>query len=843
MWLAPASTLKPTGWPGPGPLPDGHRVPRLARLAPPALLACLALAFFADLVFHPSEILYSDYSDLVTLHLPAKRFLVRSWRETGAVPLWCPYNLGGVPFVHDVQSSAFYPPHAVLYILPEERIGPALSWLIVAHVMAAGWCMYVYGRGRGLGRLAAFVAALGYMFAGKWLLHLLGGGHYNMVPLAWLPLVLLCLERAIQRRSLPWATAGGAVFSLLVLGAYPYVTLYAGLFVAGWTLAVVLGDGGVAAVSAAGPSLAWWFLTGAWAAVVAVALGAVQLLPGLEAVRQSSRGLGVPASWESLADGARSLAGLVGPPLTSGPDWLWENRVGLGLVWLGTAAVAPLLCGRRVRVPLAACAGLALFALGGAVLLQGLPGFRLFQLPSRALLLLTFPVSLLAGEVTETLFSAAGPDVTTRRQAQRRFVRVVQIGLASLASLAVVLALKKERLHPSPYWLSLAVTLPAAWWTLGQPPTAFGRAAWIAALLADLWAIGQPMVRVRPEAEIFRPSSCVGRLMNQPPASGRVWDVNPQGASANCTPLWPGAPMAWGIEPVRGFNPVDVLRYKQYLRLVADDDRPLRPLDRLFTSAVLGTFPVRNQALADLLGVRYLLQPAGLPLEATVPAAARDQWRRMCEDAAPLAFNFIPAHASGDDAGLKTLGPYALYENLGALPRAFIVPDAAPLPAPDRLSAVFRSTDFRRTVYLEDATPQGSISQAPCRSARVREYLPNRVVIEVGEPSVSDRGTPEHGPPAAGAPGSESNASGTGGGAYLVLADPWYPGWKCSIDGLPTPVYRADFLFRAVRLPANCHTVVFTFAPDSYAAGRGVSLAGLVVIAGVGLGGFVRRRR
>ena len=55
------------------------------------------------------------------------------------------------------------------------------------------------------------------MFAGKWLLHLLAGGHYNMVPLAWLPLVLLWLEKAMRERSLLFASWAGAAFALIIL--------------------------------------------------------------------------------------------------------------------------------------------------------------------------------------------------------------------------------------------------------------------------------------------------------------------------------------------------------------------------------------------------------------------------------------------------------------------------------------------------------------------------------------------------------------------------------------------------------------------------------------------------
>ena len=38
---------------------------------------------------------------------------------------------------------------------------------------------------------------------------------------------------------------------------------------------------------------------------------------------------------------------------------------------------------------------------------------------------------------------------------------------------------------------------------------------------------------------------------------------------------------------------------------------------------------------------------------------------------------------------------------------------------------------------------------------------------------------------------------------YLVTTDSYYPGWNAYLDGIPTPVYRANLAFRAVRMPAR----------------------------------------
>src|SRR5262249_22906661 len=159
----------------------------------------------------------------------------------------------------------------------------------VLHVIVAGLAMYAYARHRALGQLGAFVAALGYMFSGKWMLHLLAGGHYNMIPLAWLPLVLLFLERAIAGRGWLNAILSAGFFAFIILGAYPYLTLYSGIFVAAWTFCIARREAENAAFRR-------WLFFGAITALLAAALAAIQLWPSLEAAEYTSRSSGITVS-------------------------------------------------------------------------------------------------------------------------------------------------------------------------------------------------------------------------------------------------------------------------------------------------------------------------------------------------------------------------------------------------------------------------------------------------------------------------------------------------------------------------------------------------------------------
>jgi len=180
------------------------------------------------------------------------------------------------------------------------------------------------------------------MFAGKWLLHLLAGGHTILTPLCWLPLAALLLNNAVRRGSFRHATGAGVVFALIVLGTHPQITVYAGLFLALWTLPVVAASGPLAGSSEASKRAACgygafvrWALLGGWTLLIAVALSAVQLLPALEATHEATRGVGVEATEAGRI--LPALMRLVGPTLAR-PNWEYQGN--FGLLWVAAAVLA-----------------------------------------------------------------------------------------------------------------------------------------------------------------------------------------------------------------------------------------------------------------------------------------------------------------------------------------------------------------------------------------------------------------------------------------------------------------------------------------------------------------------
>jgi len=63
---------------------------------------------------------------------------------------------------------------------------------------------------------------------------------------------------------------------------------------------------------------------------------------------------------------------------------------------------------------------------------------------------------------------------------------------------------------------------------------------------------------------------------------------------------------------------------------------------------------------------------------------------------------------------------------------------------------------------------------------------------------------------------------------WLLLLDTYYPGWKADLDGKRAPIFRADGFFRAVKIPAGKHRVVFNYHPQIFYNSLWLSGAGLI---------------
>lgn len=152
-----------------------------------------------------------------------------------------------------------------------------------------------------------------------------------------------------------------------------------------------------------------------------------------------------------------------------------------------------------------------------------------------------------------------------------------------------------------------------------------------------------------------------------------------------------------------------------------------------------------------------------------------------------------------------------VYTNRSALPRAFMAYSSAVRDDQLALAAIRDpETDFANLVLLAPSPAARTVFRSGLGGlsegdARFTSYRPEEIAVEM---SARQDG-------------------------YLVLLDTYYPGWTAEVDGREVPIERADYLFRAVRVDSGAHTVVFRYAPASFALGSAVTLSTAVLLIGV----------
>ncbi len=754
-----------------------------SRLREPGAFALLLLAtvgFFWRILLTPDAWKPAGGGDLVSFLYPTYRFAA-SRLAAGDLPLWNPHLYGGVPFLADMQTGLFYPFNQILFRLAPDFSYKALEGMVALHIFLAGLFMYLclrYLEPAEGDRLRRPAAMLGAVAYMFSDLFIVHFGNLNLVAVAaWLPLVFLLFWRSLRAGSVAWAVGTGVALALATLAGHLQITLYLGL-----TLAVM------AFFFAFRRPVARYkpFLLLFVAAIVAVGLTAPVLLPALEYARLSTRAA------LSYRDAARYslVPGLLGemvvPALLSSrePNLYWGvwDRVAvgyLGILPLILAGLAVLLRrGQRVALLVVLAAVAFLLALGGESVFHGW-AYRL--LPG-------------FGQI----------------RAPARLVFVLDFALAALAALALDRLLRplprRERRVLDEVWRGLmwfgggAALIGGAWAYLvlyqaaDGDPTLFWRVSQAAggvifALLMLFAGLG--WLHARRTGRLRR-----GTLAWL--AVGLVFvDLATVGANTDLghEPPTGGYEHPLAVQYLRsapGFFRIDSRTdvahlWQPDLALLAGlydvngVDNPLLIADTARYWEGLGG---RSSPLYDFLGVRYLI--AGKEVE-------------LDRERFSLAFDADPT--------------VNIYWNRGALPRAFVV--RRTIPAWDHEDAWRRihrpDFDPATTVVLEGGPSLSGPAEAT--EAQVVRYETDEVEIAVETPTAG----------------------------ILVLSDPFYPGWRATVDGRPAEILRANYAFRAVAVPAGRHIVTMTFRPMTWYIGLGIG--GLTTLAVLLTGGiaFIRR--
>jgi len=711
----------------------------------------------------------------------------------GSWPVWDRTVAFGQPLLANSSAQVLYP-FTWLNLLV--RPWWYYTVFVIAHLVLTSAGAYLAARRLDCGRLGALTAAVLWMACGPLLSLTILWHHF--AGAAWLPWVYVAAhDLGVERSSRSVIALAGAMAAQVLAGSFEMSTM--GALTAGvvvlrhlssprpWSTAA---DRGLVVRAALACLLALGISAGQWMATAELALrSSRRALPRETRTYWSVHPL---SAADVLLPGFSASV-----PLPAVRKPLFENRepflpsLYLGLPSATLVAAALLDRRRRGRFFLAGGAAITLlFALGRHAPVYDLvvtlaPPLRAFRYPVKVMVLVALPWCLLAGMGVDALRREPGGD---RRGA---LVAWLSAGVALAAAAGgVALASLGAAGGARNLAVAAALGLVAAGATVRRlrPGSARPAAAVIAIVaMADLLLYHRSLNALAPiELYTHRPA-----VLDHVAPGSRVYAYDYSVASPDTGPSvvkrrrLSRAPAGWPPEAA----------------LALADQMALAPVTAS-RWGLLGSFQVDYTGLSP-----YHAGQAAHLLRATEGTPAHLRLFQL-----GAVQHVVALH----DEPFGDLRPAAVLPGLFEAPiRVFTVPD--PMPhvfvaprtragegIPGLATLIDPEFDFRSEVLIPAGAPPGPA--AATGTSRVVDARSDRLTLDVDTPA----------------------------GGYVVVLESYDPGWRATIDGVPTPVVPANVLFRGILAPRGIHRVEMAYRPPGLVAGLVLSALSVVLLAVLG---------
>ncbi len=777
-----------------------------------AIFALLVVLFFHQVVIGGKTFVSPDTT--------APAGFVRMGEQTlykdHEYPLWNPYVFLGMPsFASGAYNPLIYPPDWPVAIVQKVMpFLPDLTWMLIYYFLG-GLFMFLLAREWGARPEGALLGAVSFVFAPN-LIAVGSHGHGSqLVNSAYLPLMMWLVTRWMRRgrlSDLGWlALAGG--FQLL--RGHVQICFYTWMGVGLYAVAALIAEGrargdhgGAAVPTPLSARLIRFACVGA-AAALAFGVAGFYNLPLRDYAQYSIRGgsdaaggvgMDYATAW-SLAP--YELPSIVVPGWTGfGGATYWGGmpftdypNAFVGMVTVALAACAVFAAGWQRGFALALAAFAVMISFGHFFPLYGalydhLPLFKKFRIP--VMIVLLFQLAAAAGLAWgwSAVLDRAGAKTERRVLPQKLLV-----GLAVALCVALLAGVLAQDMWRDGYIAGAVGHRSAQGYTPELGAEAYrgyvgdlGRAC-----AYGLLALGAAWMVLRSQiAPMLATVFVLGLLMIE---------------------LW----------PVSGKLMVPVIGERVERSLDQGRDDVVEFLEKAGPPGTFRILPIdefQNNRFAGFgiasVGGYHAAKPRRIQDFIEAELISNLGWMRL------LNVKYLVTRQKFDPNATPFLrlvheGSSNVYENLLALPRATLLGEYRVVqPAKAILDSVKNgSSESDRITFLEQ-DPKLTLGPVAGGAAVVSSYRLNSVVVDVDTP----------------------------GPALLRLADAWYPDWTARVDDKIVPMYAADYLLRAVPVPAGKHRVEFRFESKSVATGLMVSIASLAIaLVLLGTGIVTGRRR
>ncbi len=735
-----------------------------------AFFIVTTLLFFWDNIFG-SAYFWEDFVEYV---YPVQSFAASSH----GIPFWNPFSFNGMPFFADIQVGFFYPINRVLDLFVGTNgtlpVGAA-QMVIIIHFFIAQLSMYLLARRLKISSLSAILSSVSYAFSMLLICHVI---HPMMVyHLAWFPLIVMFFIRALDEANIRCGAIAGLLMGMTMLSGHPQTTLYEMMFlglILVWYLVSGLMKKEFPAKSPGRFTIAALSMF-----IIAAGIFAVQMLPTNELAGYSQR---EEITYEKSSEGSLQFKqvysavvpkvfGYIAPDKEQYAQFYLQFKDGYKMHYYWETA----------------------YYFGITALILGFVGIagswrRREGAMLAAFALLGFLFALGDNGPLYKLFYGLPLFGTFRNPARMMFIVIFAFSLLAGMGMDMLWQKVKERsmmfiiLAASiiPLIIAMMAATGSIFSGLQTPPDFISELKGSASLALLLIAVVATVaiLMARKTLNFFTGGTIIVVVA--------VIDLFLAGGDFNKSPQNPAD--KYVIDAKLGETP------DKFIPKLPEE--PFRTSMRLYNPSYMAM--ARNQGLLSRImlveGYNPLVMARAIP-----PVFAeldKNQAREKIHDMYNVKY----------EIGIDTLKQYAKFvERNTYYPRAWLV-NTAQVVRPEDVENTMKSTniDYRTQVVLEEAPlakMNGDKRLFDDQSVKCTEFENNTVKYKVNSPEQ----------------------------AVMCLSEIWYPAWKAYVDGKEVKVFRANYCFRALEVPAGEHEVVLAYESASFNTGMLISLVALAM--------------
>jgi hypothetical protein len=800
-----------------------HYIGRHPNFVPLAILLLLLLIFFNEVIFGGKAFVSAD-----SLASSSIRPFVQDALKRGIYPLWNPYIFSGMPSFASLQSAPF------IDLLGDIILG--IQWILskifpladftrtLLNYFLFGLFAYLLLQKKTGWRVAALFCALALVFQPQVVSFAVFGHGTKLTTVVLIPLIFLLLDELLQtpaRRERYFALLALAV-GVQLLRAHTQMAYYTfmmiGIYLLFWLVESYLQKRSLKNVFV---SLALV----AGALVVGAAMSAVLYLPVQEYAHYSIRGGGTGLDYEYATNWSFSPAEIITFFVPSfmgfGGQTYWgampftDFPFYMGSVTLLLAGLALVIRRDRYVIFFSILAVLSLVIAFGkhlpilyGPLFKFLPFFNKFRVPSMILILTAFSVVVLAGMGLQALIRITNYGLRFSILIKKYIYIFVAFGVLvalfflfgknlylgwvsasakPLAPAAVELAYERATFDAIKLAALLAVSgFLMLYFLKGKIQADTLGGLLIVLLVSDLWLVDFKINQPQPKQErenYFAETAAVKFLKTQK-------GVEP----FRIFPAYDDKPENWYVyhflQNIRGYHAAKLKIYQEFIEETGFDAR-----NRLRFPPLLEKY--FNVVTNDGQPAIQLVTPDRLPPE-----------RLQADNAVMDMLNvkYVLSYYPIPDPRYKPVfeGRPAVFENTGALPRAFFVNEIKVIPQKDEFFRYLRSGEFNpaREAILEEEPPF-DIESSEENRVEVTAYDIHEIRLRA---HAAKR-------------------------ALLVLSEIYYPaGWKALVDGKETKIYKTNYILRSILLEPGEHEIKFVFESKTFKLGLWITFSILFIL-------------